>query len=403
MKLTKKIISLVLVAVISLSVCIPSGAVSSDIQTSRPQFFSISEYKNKLLDEGYPVFTTADFYGVFNALSTVARFLTGTWIFPQQKFNVEVDEFLKGVSKHIALESGLDFIAIISNLPESNQLADIITTTFNIDTAEFRKQMHDQSDMYFAEGNTAMGAVYGLISIYMSVITKCEIYSVPREDNPTIYDVYIRLTYKDGGTEEFFPGLIIDTVTGECYNHNDMGIVGVGFNMNLSEMLVYATVNCWMRDFGFCYLYDVIASSMPVFFNYNTRRFKFEYNNLEYMIQIWKGNYTVANGGEIGVYCRDKEKFGSYYDTVDDDQMLEMSMQILHGDKVLVNKPLQLHWWINGFNLGTRLYLPQSLTMKASVIMTDEEMLRAFCESIDNHYMHDVTYEVDGLKVSFVW
>lgn len=32
---------------------------------------------------------------------------------------------------------------------------------------------------------------------------------------------------------------------------------------------------------------------MPVFFHYVTRRFKFEYNDLEYMIQIWKGNYTV--------------------------------------------------------------------------------------------------------------
>ena len=107
---------------------------------------------------------------------------------------------MTGVSEHIALNSGLDFIAILGNLPESNQFADIITTTFQIDTAEMRKQLHEQSDIYFAQGNAAMGAVCGLISIYMSVITKCEIYAVPNEDNPEIYEVYIRLVYKDGGT-----------------------------------------------------------------------------------------------------------------------------------------------------------------------------------------------------------
>ncbi|MBQ2904107.1 MAG: DUF4474 domain-containing protein [Clostridia bacterium] len=400
MKHIKRITAIVLTLSVLLTT---SVVVSAENNETEPELMNITDYKEYLLEEGYPVFTTADFYGIFNAFSTVMRILTGTWIFPQQKFNVEVDGFLTDVSEHIALNSGLDFAAILDNLPESNQLADIITTTFQIDTAEFRRQMYEKRDRYNDEGNMAMVAVYGLIGMYMSVINKCEIYALPREGSPEIYEVYIRLTYKDGGTEEFYPGLIIDTVTGECYNHNDMGIVGVGFNMNLSEMLVYATVNCWMRDFGFCYLYDVVANSMPVFFNYKTRRFKFEYNDLEYMIQIWKGNYTVSNGGEVGVYCRDKEKFGTYYECANDDQMLEMSMQILHGDKILVDKPLQMHWWVNGFNLGTRMYLPESLTMKFSIVMADEEMLNAFCEAIDKHYMHDVTYTVDGLRVDAIW
>ena len=400
MKTAKKLICIVLSVIIAFSAIVSVTAETAD---NEPKLKNLTEYKEYLMEEGYPVFTTADFYGIFNAISKFTRIITGTWIFPEQKFNVEVDEFLTGVSEHITLNSGLDFLAILGNLPESNQLADIVTTVFQVDTAEFRRQMHEKSDIYFAEGNVAMGALYGIISIYFSVIEKCEIYSQPREGSPEVYEVYIRLTYKDGGQDTFFPGLLINTVTGECSNVGNDGIVGVGFNMNLSEMLVYATINCWMRNFGFCYLYDVLANSMPVFFNYITRRFKFEYNDLEYMIQIWKGNYTVSNGGEVGVYCRDKAKFGSYYDCANDEQMLEMSMQILHGDKVLVNKPLQLHWWVNGFNLGTRMYLPESLTMKFSIVMKDEEMLKAFCEAIDNHYRHDVTYTVDGLTVYAIW
>ncbi len=400
MKLTKRIIALVLTLIIALSSSLSVSALSAD---SGPSLYSIEDYKDYLMDEGYPVFTTADFYGIFNAFSTAFRIATGAWIFPKKNFNVKVDDFLTGISEEIAFNSGLDFVAILNNLPESNQLAEIITTTFQIDTAEFRNQMYIKRDEYNDKGDIAMSAVFGLIGMYMSVIKQCEIYSEPSDSDPNVYEVFIRLTYKDGGTEEFFPGLLINTVTGECSNVGTDGIVGSGFNMNLSEMLVYATVDCWMRDFGFCYLYDVIANSMPIFFHYITRRFKFEYNNLEYMIQIWKGNYTVANGGEVGVYCREKEKFGSYYDCANDEQMLEMSMQILHGDKILVDKGPELHWWMNGFHLGTRMYLPESLTMKFSIVMTDEEMLSAFCEAIDKHYMRDVTYTVDGLTVNVVW
>ncbi len=400
MKIFTKIISIILSLIIALS---SSFCVFAETDKNEMSLNNITEYKDYLMDEGYPVFTTADFYGVFNAFSTVFRFITGAWLFPQQKFNVEVDDFLTDVSAHIATNSGLDFTAILNNLPETNQFADIITTTFEIDTAEFRRQMYEKRDEYEDEGNIPMLCVYGLIGMYMSVITKCEIYSVQSESDPVVYEVYIRLVYKDGGTEEFFPGLLINTETGECSNVGTNGIVGVGFDMNLSEMLVYATVDCWMRDFGFCYLYDVVANMMPVFFHYKTRRFKFEYNDLEYMIQIWKGNYTVANGGEVGIYCRDKSKIGSYYDCANNDQMLEMSMQILHGDKVLVDVGPELHWWMNGFNLGTRMYIPESLTMKFSVVMTDEDMLNAFCEAIENHYMHDVTYTVDGLTVNVVW
>ena len=396
----KKLISIVLIVatVFTSNICV--FAIEDN---NEPVLNSISDYKEYLMDEGYPVFTTSKFIGVFNAMSTAFRFLTGAWIFPEQKFNVEIDEYLSDVSEHIALNSGLDFAAIINNLPETNQLADIITTVFEIDTAEFRRQMYLKKDEYSEQGNLPLSIVYGLIGMYMSVITKCEIYAVPDENDPILYNTYIRVTYKDGGTEEFFPGLIINSETGECSNVGTDGMFGIGFNMNLSEMLVYATVDCWMRDYGFCYLYDVIACTMPVFFNYNTRRFKFEYNDLEYMIQIWKGNYTVSNGGEVGVYCRDKSKFGSYYDCANDEQMLEMSMQILHNDKVLVDVGPELHWWMNGFNLGTRMYLPESLTMKFSIKMTDEEMLEAFCNSIDSHYMHDVTYTVDGLTVNGEW
>ncbi|MBR3589152.1 MAG: DUF4474 domain-containing protein [Clostridia bacterium] len=410
MKYIKKPISLLLALVIAFSAIVVSVSaetvdseiVDSEIIEIEPPVENVPEQEVPS-DDGTPVNAMPTINGVLDSFTRILRVITGTWMFPRQSMNIEVDEFLTSVSEYITLNSGLDFAAILGNIPKTNQIVDLVTDTFQIDTAELRSRMYEQSNKYFAEDNAAMGFVYGFIGIYFSVIQKCEIYSQPREGSPEIYEVYIRLTFKDGGQEVFFPGLLINTITGECSNVGNDGIVGIGFNFNLSEMLVYATINCWMRDFGFCYLYDLLATSMPVFFKYDTRRFKFEYNDMEYMIQIWKGNYTISNGGEVGVYCRDKSKSGTYYDCANDEQMLPMSMQILHGDKVLVNKPLQLHWWVNGFNLGKTLYSPQSLTMKFSIAMTDEEMLKAFCEAIDNSKEHDVIYTVDGLTVNAIW
>ena len=105
----------------------------------------------------------------------------------------------------------------------------------------------------------------------------------------------------------------------------------------------------------------------------------------------------------VGLYCRKPRPYGSYYDCAENDKMLPMEMQVCHGDKVLVNRPLKEHWWVNGFNLSGTMYLPETITLKFSMIMPDKEMLDAFCEAIDKHPQKDVTYTVDGLKVNVVW
>lgn len=404
MKLTKKIISLVLVAVISLSVCIPSGAVSSDIQTSRPQFFSISEYKNKLLDEGYPAFTTDDFMAIYDVLGGIFRVLTGRYLYAEEHFDVTVDEYVTAACNHVYENSGLDIVRLLTNMPDMNNLADLTVTLFQIDTKEFRDQMYDKRDEAWSTGDEFLSTVYFFLGAYMSVIEKCYVTAVPTE-NPDVVEVVLLLTYKDGEQEQLRPGIYINSVTGECSNKeiDGTGLVNTGFNFNLSEMLVYATINGWMRSYGFTIIYDILVAMTPLLWNYDTRRFKFDYDGLEWMIQIWKGSYLITNGGEVGLYNRAPGSYGTYYDCATDDQLLEMTLQIYHGDDLLVDLGPEMHWWINGFHMSDRMYVPESLTMHFSLVMTDEDMLNAFCKSMDEHYKKDVTYTVDGLKVSVIW
>lgn len=403
MKVLKRLLALTMSLIIALSANFSVYAFSLNNQFDTPNLSSLNDYKQYLTDEGYPVFTTSRFLAVCDIISQVFRLVTGQWIIPEKKFNVSVDPFLTEVCDYVCQNCGLDLVAIIENLPETNQVPDLVSSVFKIDTAEFRKQIYAKRDEIYDSGNAALAFIVHFLGVYLSVIKECEIYSVQSEDDPKIYEVRLRLTFKDGGTEEIDPGILINSETGKVSNRDNSGIVGIGFNYDLSELLVYATVDCWMRDFGFCLFYDILANSMPVFFNYVTRRFKFDYDGLEWMIQIWKGNYVITNGGEVGIYNRKPGSFGTYYDCATDEQMMNMTLQVCHGDKVLVDEGPMMHWWINGFNMSDRMYIPSSLTMKFSIDMPDKEMLNAFCESIDNHYMHDVTYTVDGLTVNVVW
>lgn len=399
-KITAIFMSLVLVFSFTVA---PVNANEKTADTGKTEIMTVDEYRQMLIEEGYPALTTDRYLKAAGFFSDMIRLLTGQILKPKKHFNVTTDEVIKEISEYALARSGFDMEKVLHRLPDINKPAEFVVNTFNLDTTELRNYFFAARDEAYENGDGTKGGICHFLGVYMSIIELCELYAVPVGENGEIYQIMMRFTYKDGTQEEMSPGIYINTVTGECTNHDDSGMCGIGFNFNIAEMTMYATVGCWMRNFGFCLFYDVAASTMPYFFNYNTRRFKFDYDGREWMIQIWKGNYIITNGAEVGLYSRDAEKSGTYYDSATDEQMLEMSMQVYAGDKLLVNKPLQKHWWINGFNLSGRMYLPSTLTLKFSIVMPDEEMLQAFCESIDNHYRKDVTYTVDGLTVNVVW
>lgn len=392
-KFMKKIISLVL-ALIMLFTAVP--LVNAEEESS------VESYKTEMLEAGIPIISTEDFGKILNILKTFITLLTGEE--PQiDKFNVTLDEVIVGISSEICSESGLDLALIAANIPNINVLASFLKNTYNINTTEFREARYKKADEYLANGNDMMASICHAIGAYMSIIQKMNIYT-EKTDEKDVYKVMLYLEYEDGTTEIHDAGLHINMKTGECYNDKGTGMFGSGYNFNIYEMMVYTTVDCWMRNFGFCIMYDIVANSMPISYSYITRRFEFTYDGLEWMIQVWKGNYFISNGAEVGIYSRvPGSTIGSYYNCASEDQELPMSLQVLVGDKIIVNRELQQHWWISGFHLSNKRYLPTALTVKSTIVMPDEEMLEAFTASIDANKKGDVSYTVDGLSVNLVW
>lgn len=388
----KKAVSVILIFALLFS--FNSFAVKEETEAENPQ-----EYMQMLWEEGYDAISSDVIVAILQHIQNIVAHLAGKDGY-ERSFNLSLDSFSEDVFGYIAENSGFNIGEILCSLPDINVPANKIVDTLNIDTTSFREEMYNKKAQCEAEGNGSMAMVYHFLGVYFSIIEECFVYG-EKTDNPDVYEVFIKFTYKDKSTETISPGIFVNTVTGECTNRDNSGIIGSGFNFSLSDMVLYATVDCWMRSFGFCVLYDVLANSMPTVYNYETKRFHFEYDSLSWMIQIWKGNYFVANGGEVGLYCRTPDKKGTFYECVDDSRMLPMTMEISHGDDVLVKKDREIHWWINGFNLSGKLYAPESLTMSFSIEMPDSEMLKAFTESMDKY--DDVSYTAENLTVNVIW
>ena len=116
---------------------------------------------------------------------------------------------------------------------------------------------------------------------------------------------------------------------------------------------------------------------------YDTVRTTFVYGGKEWMIQMWKGNYFIANGGEVGLYWREKGQIGSFYNCANDDQMMEMQMKLSIGDKVLINTKPQMHWWLTGFKFGV-LSSPKNCVVRATLYAYDDEMADGIEAALQN-------------------
>lgn len=342
--------------------------------------------------------STADFIRGIERINNVIRSLTGINLFPKSSIDMN---FQNGVAlelcNYMRDNSGLDMIALCENFPLNTDNLEFFYSITNTDTAELRNVIHTARRKCDDTHRATLSTILYFFENYLSIIESIDVYTVPAGDDGTV-QVALTLTRLDGSTETMYADIFFSP-DGLAYGADGHGVLGLGFECSVYDLLIYATKDCWMQDFGFCLFYDIFCYATP-FFNYMTRRFKFDYDGKEWMVQIWKGNYVSANGSEVGIYCRDKGKFGSYYDCYDG--VMNMTLGLSYKDETIYELNGE-HWWLNGFKLSKTLYKPSEMKMSFSIELLSDEMANALANSINRHYRHDVSCEVNGNIVSAVW
>ena len=141
--------------------------------------------------------------------------------------------------------------------------------------------------------------------------------------------------------------------------------------------------DAWQKQFGYGSVYDkaspyagMVFETLPVYFDYAGKT---------WLIQIWKGQYGICTGCEVGVYhakhiVEEKEWKNTIFHAVDEQEMPLIST-VLRREGRVVAALRENHWWLTTFEPGT-VSNPSQLDLKISIRFADVEMRNAFYRAL---------------------
>ena len=179
----------------------------------------------------------------------------------------------------------------------------------------------------------------------------------------------------------------------------------LGYLYDSDGNFFYTSNDPWQRYMGFNQIFD--AGAPFVAFYYDTMRCKFRYNNMDWMIQFWKGQYGwVFVGCEIGVYYKPTDRTVEHYDCVPDKDTLKMSLDFYRKGELVATREYARYWWCTAFIPGTldNFSDRSELEIRARITMNDPVMLLSFCNALkENGLQLNKNFTVSGLDVFVVY
>ncbi len=175
-----------------------------------------------------------------------------------------------------------------------------------------------------------------------------------------------------------------------------LAVYAAGFLYDPGQDIIYSRMDPLQRQFGYAYGYDAAALAMdaiidcePIFFDYAGKH---------WMIELWKGQYGLETGCEIGVYTRPigsnspiyalldatvgrrpgdpNPSHNLFFDCANDNELLEMSSTLYKNGQRLFCRGPEKQWWLTGFKWGVYSH-PDELTMDVSITCLDTTMRNA--------------------------
>lgn len=180
----------------------------------------------------------------------------------------------------------------------------------------------------------------------------------------------------------------------------------------------------WQKDFGFMRIYDMLAPYAGMEYDYIRVFFTFE--NKDFMLQLWKGQYVAYYGCEVGLY--NKEHDGkpvsdfTLFNAVEDAKYWPtMDVSLYHqveenSDEYefVFKRPTDKYWWCTGFYEGElRQKEPaDELRVVSTLTMMNEEMAALLSEGLEKCGFKKAeskdavgidSFFVEGKNVSICW
>ncbi len=157
-------------------------------------------------------------------------------------------------------------------------------------------------------------------------------------------------------------------------------LTAAGFAYDPIQDIYYSVMNPLQRNFGYNVYYDAMA---PVFgMIFDTERIYFSYDDKDWLVQLWKGQYGITVGAEVGIYYKPSSRTSGQYDCISDDDLVEMTMELYKGDEKYFTRGPERHWWLTGFKLLDAA-APSSLSLNIMLTLDEDGMADAFFKAAD--------------------
>ncbi|MGI5971086.1 MAG: DUF4474 domain-containing protein [Oscillospiraceae bacterium] len=175
-------------------------------------------------------------------------------------------------------------------------------------------------------------------------------------------------------------------------------IVGeAGFAYDERQDIFYSKMDAWQRKYGYSKVYD--EASPPLSMIFDIEPVHFAYDNRNWLIEFWKGQYGMTTGAEIGVYYTENPVVNdfTFYKCADDEDLLPMSLTLRKNNKLLFRRS-GVHWWLTGFVLG-EFSEPDELEMDVEISFKDYKMRDKFINRLHKIGYRDL--RISGHTVGF--
>lgn len=178
----------------------------------------------------------------------------------------------------------------------------------------------------------------------------------------------------------------------------------LGYTYQCRKGFFSSTVDAWQKNAGYTWLYDYMAprfqmvlDALPVYFDYQGKT---------WLIELWKGQYGINTGAEIGIYHADRllsedEYKTALFNAANEDEMLPCTLHLCNKGETYAQLS-EKHWWLTAFLPG-RFSNPSDLSLTASICSPDDEMLDAFYGGLcrAGYNINDIA--IQGNCISFVF
>lgn len=163
-----------------------------------------------------------------------------------------------------------------------------------------------------------------------------------------------------------------------------LAVYTAGFAYHTDKDIICSTMNNIQRMGGYCKGYDEAAIAINSVID--SEPICFCYDGFEWMIELWKGQYGIETGCEIGIYYREQNKplsiaektvLGKWYSCVPDERMLDLRFALTNNGQELFSRDWTRHWWLTGFHWGIQTE-PEQLEMTVGIRFSNREMQQSF-------------------------